>query len=119
MKFIQYILFLSVVLVFSNRVLAQDKKTEKVTFKVYGNCSQCKDRIETACDVKGVRTAEWDIDTKVMTIVYVPSKITLEQIHEIIANCGHDTELKKAPDAVYQKLPHCCLYREKPNTHHD
>lgn len=98
---------------------AQKSKTEKVTFKVSGNCTQCKERIELACDQKGIKMAEWNIDTKVMTVVYNPSKVSLEKIHEYIAAVGHDTELKKAEDKVYKDLPGCCLFRENPNTHHD
>jgi hypothetical protein len=119
MKNIQWIIVLLFAFFASNVVLAQKAKTEKVTFKVYGNCPQCKDRMETACDTKGIKMAEWNVDSKDMTVVYNPSKISLEQVHQLIADSGHDTDLKKAPDSVYVKLPDCCLYREKPNTHHD
>jgi len=104
---------------FSHAAWAQKSKTEKVTFKVFGNCTQCKERIELACDQKGIKMAEWNIDSKVMTVVYNPAKVSLEKIHEYIAAVGHDTELKKAEDKVYKQLPDCCLFRENPNTHHD
>jgi Cu(I)/Ag(I) efflux system membrane fusion protein len=52
-------------------------------------------------------------------LVYNPDKISIEQIHQLIAKAGHDTEKVKAPDSIYSKLPDCCLFREKPNTHHD
>jgi mercuric ion binding protein len=119
MKSIQIVFIGLLLFVFSNQVSAQKAKTEKVTFKVYGNCPMCKSRMETACDAKGIKMAEWDVDTKIMTVVFNPAKITLEQIHQLIADSGHDTDLKKANDAVYKNLPDCCLYREKPNTHHD
>ena len=89
----------------------------KVTFKVYGNCGQCKERIETALDQKGIKSAEWNVESKMIEVVYVPEKITLDQIHKIINGVGHDTEKSKAADSIYQKLPDCCLYRENPNTH--
>lgn len=94
-------------------------KTEKTSFKVFGNCSQCKERIESALDQKGIKMAEWNIKTKELTVVFNPQKITLEQIHELVAKAGHDTEKNKAPDSVYVDLPDCCLYRENPNTHED
>ncbi|OYU97011.1 MAG: cation-transporting ATPase [Bacteroidetes bacterium B1(2017)] len=119
MKTNKIVILLMLVLSISIGAFAQKSKTEKVTFKVYGNCGQCKERIENACDIKGVKAAEWDVDTKVMTVIFNPEKVTLEKIHEAIAGCGHDTDLKKSPDETYQKLPGCCLYREKPNTHHD
>lgn len=116
-------ILLATVLFAGTVVKAQDNKTKKgietITFKVYGNCSQCKGRIEEAMDTKGVKFAEWNVDSKQLTVKYNPEKITVEQLHEKVASVGHDTDLKKAKDEVYRELPDCCLYREKPNTHHD
>ena len=98
---------------------AQDNKPVKTSFKVFGNCTMCKDRIETALDTKGVKSAEWNVDSKVLEVVYVSSKITEDEIHALVAKAGHDTEKTKAPDNAYRKLPDCCMYRENPNTHHD
>lgn len=108
-----------VFILISFTAFSQKAKVETVNFKVYGNCTQCKERIEDALDAKGIKKADWNIETKQMEIVYVPAKITLEQIHNLIAKAGHDTELSKAVDSVYKTLPDCCLYREHPNTHTD
>lgn len=89
----------------------QKPVTEKI--HVYGNCSMCKERIESALDVKGVKSAEWSPKTKQLEITYNPDKISLKQIHEIINKAGHDTEVSKAADAVYADLPGCCHYRER------
>src|SRR5438067_2833805 len=83
-----------------------------VSFKVYGVCEQCKHRIEEALKVKGVKSAEWNIDTKILSLVYDPSHISLERIQKKIISAGHDTYEKKANDAVYNALPSCCHYRE-------
>jgi hypothetical protein len=93
--------------------------TIKTEFKVYGNCTECKERIELACDVKGIQVANWNIDTKRMFVKYDTDKISLDSIHALIAAVGHDTDLKKAADSTYIKLPNCCLYRDHDNTHHD
>ncbi|MDZ4666775.1 MAG: cation transporter [bacterium] len=120
MKKFQWIFILVCTLLVSQTAMAQKtSKSEKITFKVYGNCTQCKARIENACDAKGIKMAEWNVDSKELSVVYNPTKITVERIHELVAASGHDTELKKAPLEVYSQLPDCCLYREKPNTHHD
>ena len=95
---------------------AQNKK-EKTSFTVYGNCEMCKNRIEAALDVKGVAVAAWDEHTKLLTVIYRPSQISLDQIHEHIAHAGHDTDLKKASEEAYTKLPDCCRYRENPDIH--
>ena len=89
----------------------------KAVFKVFGNCGMCKERIESALDQKGIKSVEWNVESKMIEVVYVPEKISLEQINKIINGVGHDTETSKAADSIYQKLPDCCLYREKPNTH--
>jgi hypothetical protein len=91
----------------------------KTQFKVFGNCTECKERIEQACDVKGIQVANWNIDTKQMLVKFDSDKISLDSIHALIAAVGHDTDKKKAPDSVYVQLPDCCLYRDHDNTHHD
>jgi copper chaperone CopZ len=97
----------------------QSNKPVKANFKVFGNCPQCKERIEHALEVKGVKMAEWNVDTKILEVVYLPEKISLDKIHGLVAASGHDTEKAKAPDSVYLKLPECCMYRDNDNTHHD
>ena len=90
----------------------KSKKVVTADIKVYGNCGMCKARIETALDTKGVKQAKWDPTTKNLNVVYVPSKITEQQICDIVASVGHDTDKSKAKDDVYAKLPFCCLYRD-------
>ena len=89
-----------------------NKKVVTADIKVYGNCGMCKERIEAALDTKGVKQAKWDPTTKNLNVVYVPSKITEQQICDIVAAAGHDTDKSKAKDEVYAKLPFCCLYRD-------
>jgi outer membrane receptor for ferrienterochelin and colicin len=93
--------------------------TSTVVFKVFGNCEMCKERIEEAAKGKGIKSAIWDVDSKMLTLVYEPSSTTPEKVQQRIADVGHDTELKKAKDFVYKQLPDCCLYRDNDNTHHD
>lgn len=93
-------------------------KTIKTSFKVSGNCGMCKERIETALDTKGVKTAEWNVDNKMLQVVYDSSKISESQIRAKIVAVGHDTENEKAADSIYVNLPGCCLYRDNKNTHH-
>lgn len=84
-------------------------KTEEV--KVYGNCGMCKRRIEGAlADVDGVQAAEWDMDTKMLTVSFDSEVITLESIQKKVAAVGHDTDDFRAADTVYEKLHGCCKY---------
>ncbi|MBI1223700.1 MAG: cation-transporting ATPase [Bacteroidetes bacterium] len=82
--------------------------TEK--FKVYGNCGMCKERIEKALMVKGVKYAYWDKETEMATVKFNPSVVSLIQLHKNVAAVGHDTDLEKADDAVYANLHSCCQY---------
>lgn len=95
---------------------AQNEKTTQhdttVTFKVYGVCSQCKHRIEEALHVKGIAAADWNVDTKMLTVTYNAAHLSLEKINNKIAAAGHDTYSKKADDADYYALPKCCYYRQ-------
>lgn len=83
---------------------------QKAEFKVYGNCEMCKSRIEKAAKIEGVKSADWDQTTKLLTVEFDYEKVQLNEIHQNIAKVGHDTEMAKAPDNIYAKLPKCCKY---------
>ena len=90
----------------------QNSELKKETFKVFGNCSMCEDRIESAVkELDGIKKADWNKDTKLIEIIYDPINANLTSIHKKIAAVGHDTELVKAPQEVYNELPGCCEYR--------
>jgi len=85
---------------------------ESTSFKVRGNCSMCKARIEkTARSLAGVGTAVWEAKTQLIDLEYDPKLIDLADIHKAIAEAGHDTKKAKAADEVYDNLPPCCLYK--------
>ena len=83
------------------------------TFKVWGNCEMCKETIESSLKVDGITKADWNTESKIMTIAYDDKKITLDQIQKNIASVGYDNETYKGDDAVYKALPECCQYDRK------
>ena len=92
-----------------NAQTAATKKSE--TFKVYGNCEMCKDKIEGALKKKeGVLKKDWNEKTKMLNVTFDESKITLAQIKQKIADVGYDTDAVRAKDEVYNKLHKCCQY---------
>lgn len=106
----------TVILVAAFASLAQSKVTTKTeTFKVWGNCDMCKKKIEKAASkVKGVTKADWNKETKIMTLTYNPEVTNVEEVQKAIAAVGYDTEKVKATDKAYNKLHGCCQYeREK------
>jgi copper chaperone CopZ len=86
---------------------------QTAVFKVYGNCSSCKKHIETAAHVTGVAKADWNKDTKMLTLVYDPSKVTTDDIQKRIAAVGYDTPKYRGDDKAYNKLDECCQYDRK------
>src|SRR4051812_15068872 len=81
--------------------IAEHEKT--ASFKVYGNCAMCIERIQDAAlKDKHVKSAEWNLDTKILTVVYDEDGISLQKINENIAAVGHDTETVDAPDRKYR-----------------
>ncbi len=115
MKTFQYITIMLAILFIHDPSFSQSGKTSNdstISFKVFGVCEQCKGRIEGALKVKGIKSASWDVDTKMLSLAYNPNVISLSKIQNKILAVGHDLENKKAKDAVYNKLPPCCHYRE-------
>lgn len=89
------------------------KGLTKETLKVSGQCGMCKTRIETtAKSVKGVKNASWNETAQVLTYSF-NGNVTKEQVSNALRNVGHDTELGKAPDEIYNALPGCCKYRSQ------
>src|SRR6187402_3241827 len=91
-----------IILITSFDLAAQGKNKDSiVSFRVNGACEMCKERIEKTLKVRGVRSAEWNVDSKMLTLVYSPTIVSLLKVHKIIAGVGHDTEFEKAKDAIY------------------
>ncbi len=104
-------------------VMAQDNKKattdSSIHIKVYGTCEMCKNRIESVSKGKGVRSASWDVDTKMLSLTFNPSQTSSDKIENRIVAAGHDLENKKAKDKTYNALPACCHFREFENMRHD
>jgi len=101
---------LALLMVAAITTIAQDSKTEK--FKVNGQCEMCEERIENAAKaIDGVTAASWDKKSQMLEVTYGTGKVEVKKIHEAVAAVGHDTDLVKADNKVYDALPGCCKYR--------
>ncbi|MFK7906332.1 MAG: carboxypeptidase-like regulatory domain-containing protein, partial [Chitinophagales bacterium] len=111
MKSIYLWLFAILPLCFSTSILAQENNNiEKI--HVDGRCGMCKNRIEKAAiQIKGVKTATWNVGTKELKIFVNRKNFNEDQLHQKMADIGHDTEKIRATNEVYENLPGCCLYR--------
>lgn len=82
-------------------------------FKVWGNCGMCEETIEGSLKVDGVTSADWNSDSKMITVVFDSTKISLDQIQKNIASVGYDNVKYTADDKVYNELHDCCQYDRK------
>jgi periplasmic mercuric ion binding protein len=85
-------------------------QTKTETFKVSGNCSMCKSKIEKAAKEAGAKTASWDADSKIITVSYKSSSTNTAKMQEQIALVGYDNAGAKATNEAYDKLHGCCKY---------
>jgi mercuric ion binding protein len=83
------------------------------TFKVWGNCETCKETIEASLKTDGIVKADWNVDSKIITVEYDSSKISIDKIEKDIASVGYDNEKYKGDDKAYAALPECCKYERK------
>ncbi len=59
---------------------SQSATTKTVSFKVWGNCSMCKDRIEKAVKSEGASEASWDSKTKMLAVTFDTKKTSVDAL---------------------------------------
>jgi copper chaperone CopZ len=113
-KTIQLLALMVMIITVQSCALFQGNKFKATTsFTVYGSCGMCQERIEKALDRKGIQKVYYNLEEQKIFITYQSDKFSEEQLHNIIAMVGHDTDKVKADDLVYQNLPGCCHYRKE------
>ncbi|WP_245999642.1 heavy-metal-associated domain-containing protein [Paraflavitalea soli] len=98
---------------FSVSAQKKDPTQKKETLKVWGECGMCKKTIEKAAKDSGATTANWDTESKKLTITYSTAKTSNEKIQQAIAAAGYDTRDLTANNEAYDKLHECCKYDRK------
>ena len=87
-------------------------KTITETILVKGECGKCKDKIEAALDIPGISFAEWNTETKMLTIRYNDNKVSATDIHTTISKLGYATDKMAADKAGQTALDKCCKPKE-------
>jgi len=86
------------------------QKTKTETFQVSGNCGMCEAKIEKAAKAAGATYADWNKDTKIITVKYSSTSSNLAKIQKSIADAGYDNVGVKTTTEAYDKLHACCKY---------
>jgi mercuric ion binding protein len=90
-----------------NTTMAQDVAELKI--KTSAVCDMCKETMEKHIAFeKGVKKSSLDVESKILTVTYNPSKITPEQIRKALAKSGYDADDVPADPKAYKKLDACC-----------
>src|SRR5688572_3514251 len=103
-------IFSTLVLCCSIVTVSFAQRTKSDTFQVLGNCGMCETKIEKAAKSAGASYAEWNQDTKIITVKYKSSSSNLAKIQKSIAEAGYDNAGAKAGNEAYDKLHSCCKY---------
>jgi mercuric ion binding protein len=95
---------------------AEDGKFDTIKIKTSSQCGECKEIIEEALAFeKGVKTAELDVETKIVTVTYKKSKTSPEKIRKAISKVGYDADEVAADKKAYSKLDACCKKPDDPD----
>ncbi len=112
MKSIFAFIIISILGITACNTVSTSEKT--VSFKVWGNCEKCKKTIESSCSIDGVKEKEWNVESKLMTVKFDTTKISLDQLEQLIAKSGYDNDAYFGDDYAYAKLESCCQYERRP-----
>ncbi|MBT8255664.1 MAG: heavy-metal-associated domain-containing protein [Bacteroidia bacterium] len=103
-----------IVLLFAGLGVQAQNKNARAAIEVDGVCGMCKQRIELASlKTKGVKSAVWDIESHILSLIYDERKTDLDVIQSNIAAVGHDTKAHKATEEAYLSVHECCRYRDE------
>lgn len=101
-------------LLFTGITTFAQNKVAKGSLEVDGVCLMCKSRIEKAClTSKGVKSANWDVNTHELKVIFDDRKTDLKAINQTVADAGHDTKVIIATEEAYAKVHACCKYRDE------
>jgi len=103
------IIWISLVML-STVLLAQSKKVETVKIQTSAVCEMCEELIvdKTLVFEKGLKFAQMDVETGVLTVRYRNDKTSLEHIRSIISKLGYAADSVKADSVAYENLHFCC-----------
>lgn len=96
---------------------SQQKSNKKAivteTMLVYGDCISCKEKIENAAKIRGVKAAEWTLSDITLTVTYDSSKTCLADINKaIVAATGYKTSFSSSDCETQKKSSACCAAKK-------
>ena len=86
------------------------KKTATVDIQTSAVCGMCEDLIvqKNLAFEKGVKYAEMDVKTGVLTVNYRKDKTSVAHLRSLISSLGYSADSVKADSLAYENLHFCC-----------
>lgn len=104
---------ITLAILFTNTLYAQNKTTVTKTFWVAGICGLCEEVIEKTMDTKGVISADYNLESNQLTVTFNTKKTSEDHLHDLLNDAGYDTEKKTCTTEQYSRVHSCCQYREQ------
>ena len=105
-------LILITLICITNRAFGQinNKKTETVKIQTSAVCHMCEELIihKNLAFEKGVKYAEMDVKTGLLTVNYRKDKTSVLQLRNLISKLGYSADSVKADPVAYKNLHFCC-----------
>ena len=101
---------LAVALTTSTMAQNKPKKVETVQIQTSAVCEMCRELIidKNLAFEKGLKFAEMDVETGVLTVRYRNDRTSLEHIRNTISDLGYSADSVKADPIAYENLHFCC-----------
>lgn len=81
----------------------------KIEIKTSGICEMCQYTIEKDLAFeKGVKEASFNVEDKVVTVIYNPKKTDAQTLRTRITMVGYHADTLARDPIAYEKLPMCC-----------
>lgn len=81
----------------------------RIDIQTSGICEMCKYTLEKDLTFeKGVKSADFNLENKVLTLVYNPKKTDPQTLRERITKVGYHADTLARDIQAYEKLPFCC-----------
>jgi cation transport ATPase len=83
--------------------------TVTIHIKTSAVCDMCKETMELAMSYeKGVKSSELNVDTKILTVTYLPKKTDANKVRIAVNKTGYDADQLPADPKAYNNLHSCC-----------
>ena len=105
-------LILIMLICIANRAFGQtnNKKIETVKIQTSAVCGMCEDLIihKNLAFEKGVKYAEMDVKTGVLTVNYRKDKTSVSHLRSLVSSLGYRADSVNADSLAYENLHFCC-----------